>query len=99
MVELSEVVRQLRVELEQAIEASAGQGLRFELGTVELELTVAIEVSGQAGAKLRFWVVETDTQGKTGRVSTQRIKLVLSPRMDESGRSPLISGRTSERER
>ena len=99
MIELASVVRDLRDELERAVVAGEGEALRFELGPIELELSVAIEVGAQAGAKARFWVVEMESHGSLDRASTQRIKLTLSPRIGTSQASPLISGDAAPAER
>ncbi|GAA1975972.1 trypco2 family protein [Catenulispora subtropica] len=42
MIELASVIRDLRAELEQAIVAADGAALRFELGPIELEVTIAL---------------------------------------------------------
>ena len=42
MIELSDVITNLRTELETARLAGVGEGLRFELGPVELEVSVAL---------------------------------------------------------
>lgn len=99
MVELAEVIRELREELERAIAAGEGAALRFELGPVELDVSVAIQTGAQAGGKLRFWVVESSAGGNVDHTSTQRIKLVLSPRFGPNGASPLVSGGAVQRER
>jgi hypothetical protein len=91
MIELSEVISELRRELQQAMETGEGQPLRFELGPIELETTVAIEKGGGGGAKVRFWVIELGGEGKANQTSAQRIKLALQPRM-ASGRTPLVAG-------
>jgi hypothetical protein len=92
MIELASVIRDLRDELERAIVAGAGEALQFELGPVELEVSLAVEQSGQAGAKVRFWVVEAG--GERGRESTdtQRIKLVLTPRLGEGAHGAFVGG-------
>jgi hypothetical protein len=79
MIELAEVIRQLRDELEVARRAATDAELRFEMGPVELEVMVALEKDARAGAKVRFWVV--DLGGEAGFVSssTHRIKLTLQP--------------------
>jgi hypothetical protein len=41
-VELAQVISQLRQELSAAMRESEGKDLRFELGPVELELTVGV---------------------------------------------------------
>jgi Trypsin-co-occurring domain 2 len=72
MIELAEVIGELRPELQEAINAGEGEQLRFELGPVELEPTVAVEKGGGGGVKVRFWVLELggsadDGLGRGGR--------------------------------
>lgn len=92
MIELASVIRDLREELERAIAAAEGEALRFELGPIELEVSVALERAGHAGAKVRFWVVESGADAAVGATSTQRIKLALQPTFAESDKPPLVSG-------
>ena len=87
MIELAEVIGELRRELQEAISAGEGEQLRFELGPVELKATVAVEKGGGGGgAKVRFWVIEVGGDAKVGEVSTQRVKLSLQPRLAGGGR-------------
>ena len=51
MIELAEVIGELRRELQEAINAGEGEQLRFELGPVELEATVAVEKGAAAGSR------------------------------------------------
>lgn len=99
-VELAELIGQLRAELSAAIRAGEGSDLRFELGPVELELTVSVDKEAKPGAKVRFWVVELGADGKKASSTTQRIKLTLDPRRpaSDNGR-PLISGEQEPGER
>jgi hypothetical protein len=99
-VELASVVRQLRAELNEALDEAEGERLRFELGPVELSLTVTIDREAAPGAKIRFYVVEAGADAKISREAAQDIKLVLTPRdvealvgPDGQPASPLISGR------
>jgi Trypsin-co-occurring domain 2 len=78
-VELASVVRQLRAELNEALEDAQGERLRFELGPVQVALTVTVGREGGAGAKVRFWVIEAGADAKVSRDSVQEIKLVLTP--------------------
>jgi len=87
MIELAEVIGELRRELQQAMHAGEGEPLRFELGPVELEATVAIEKGGGGGAKVRFWVIELGGDAKASQASTQRIKLALQPRLASGGKA------------
>lgn len=93
MIELAAVIKDLRAELEAAVVAADGAPLRFELGPIELEVTVAVERSATAGAKVRFLVVEANSDGKVGSTDTQRVKLTLTPKMVASGATPQVSGR------
>lgn len=81
MIELASVIRDLRDELETAVAVGGGEELRFELGPIELEVTVAVERSGGAGGKVRFWVVELGGELKTDATDTQWIKLTPTPRL------------------
>jgi hypothetical protein len=91
-IELASVIRDLREELEQAVVAAEDATLRFELGTIELEVSVALERTGHAGAKVRFWVVESGADATAGATSTQRITLALQPTLTRSGNRPFVSG-------
>jgi hypothetical protein len=90
--ELADVIRSLREELQLAIAAGEDEALRFELGPVELDVSVAITAAGQAGAKARFWVVEAGAEARTDRTSTQRITLTLTPKLADGDRTPMVSG-------
>ena len=77
--ELASVVRQLRAELNEALEGAEGERLRFELGPVHVALSVTVGREGGAGAKVRFWVVDAGADAKLSREAVQEIKLVLTP--------------------
>lgn len=78
-VELASVVRQLRAELNEALAGAEGERLRFELGPVEMSLSVTVGREASPGAKVRFWVVEAGADARLSRESVQEIKLVLTP--------------------
>ncbi|SMD24001.1 trypco2 family protein [Lentzea albidocapillata] len=79
-VELADLIGQLRAELTEAMHAGENEDLRFELGPVELELTVAVTKEAKPGAKVKFWVVELGADVSVSSATTQTIKLVLDPR-------------------
>lgn len=81
MLELSELISELRTELQTAIADGAGQDLRFALGPVELEVTVAAEREGGPSGKVRIWVLEAGAERKRTQGSTQHLKLTLTPRL------------------
>ena len=93
MIELSAVIKDLRDELQSAIKVGKGEDLRFELGTIELEVTVAVDRSDDGGGKVRFWVVELGAKRRRDTANTQRIKLSLTPKLAGERRPPRISGR------
>ena len=98
-VELAQLISQLRQELSAAIREGEGEDLRFELGPVELELTVAVSREAGPNAKVRFWVIELGAEGKGGSQATQRITLTLDPRRRGVAGKPLISGSEQAGER
>lgn len=91
-VELAQVIGQLREELTAAMRDGEGADLRFELGPVEVELTVAVSTEVGPNAKVRFWVIELGADAKASSQATQRIKLTLDPRRRGVAGKPLISG-------
>jgi hypothetical protein len=104
--ELASVLRQLRAELNEAMDDAQGERLRFELGPVELTLTVTVGREATPGAKIRFWVIEAGSAAKISREAVQAIKLVLNPLdvtapvgPDGKPPSPLIGGEAVPGER
>jgi len=82
------MVRQLREELTEAMADGEGERLRFELGPVELSLTVTVGREAKPGAKIRFWVIEAGADARISREAVQEIKLVLTPRDMEAAPGP-----------
>jgi hypothetical protein len=78
-VELASVVRQLRAELDEALAGAQGERLRFELGPVQVALSMTVGRDATPGAKVRFWVIEAGADVKVSRASVQEITLVLTP--------------------
>ncbi|MGH3805877.1 MAG: trypco2 family protein [Pseudonocardiaceae bacterium] len=98
-VELAQVIGQLRQELSAAMREGEGEDLRFELGTVELELTVAVSREAGPNAKVRFWVIELGADATVSSQATQRITLTLDPHRRGVAGKPIISGPAQPRER
>lgn len=107
VIELADVIADLRSELDADRRQGAGEELRFELGPVALEVSVAVRKDAGGNATVKFWVGELGADGKVSSTATQPIKLTLNrlttaaaaaePPM--SDRSPLMSGASVERER
>ncbi|WP_206307018.1 trypco2 family protein [Streptomyces sp. F001] len=100
MIELAELIEELRRELTAARTAAQGEDLYFEVGPVELEAAVVVERSATAGGKIRFWVVETGADGRMADSVTHRVKLTLDPRTRSGGgRAPWVGDDQAEGER
>jgi len=93
------MISQLRRELSAVMREGEGEELRFELGPVELELTVAVSKEASPTAKVRFWVVELGADAVMASQATQRITLRLDPRRRGVAGKPLISGSEQPGER
>lgn len=97
MIELADMIRELREQLTTALTDGDGRMLRFELGPVEVEASVAVTREAGVDAKVRLWVVDAGAAGKYGQTETQRITLTLTPKVvpPGGGRRPetaLITG-------
>ncbi|MEE1804153.1 MULTISPECIES: trypco2 family protein [unclassified Streptomyces] len=102
MIELSELIRELRQELNAAMADGQDEAVRFELGPVEVEATVAVDRAGSANGKVRFWVVEAGADASYTHAQTQRITLTLQPVLvaPDAARGPvLIAGDEVDGER
>lgn len=99
MIELSQVIRDLRAELVEAMEVGQGETLQFALGPIEVELSVAVEKKGDAGVKVRFWVVEAGGEVGLSKADTQRIKLVLHPELAGAPGSVKVADEAARAER
>ena len=91
MVELAELIADLRDELTRAVAAANPDGLRFELGPVGLEVSVAVAKEAKPGAIVKFWVVEAGAEGTVSHTATQKITLTLQPAMP-GGRQAYVTG-------
>ncbi|MFF4403543.1 trypco2 family protein [Streptomyces sp. NPDC001404] len=92
MIELAELIRDLRDELNEAMAAAPATGLRFEMGPVEVEVSVAVDKSVSGGGKVKFWVVEAGSDGKVARTSAHRVTMTLMPRLPGTDAVPYVSG-------
>ncbi len=95
MIELSTVIKDLREELEQSISDAQGKNLQFELGAIELEVSLALEKKAGGSGKVKFWVVDLGVDGSVHSNAVQRVKLSLQPTVEVAGvrTSAFVSGR------
>ncbi|MBO7936463.1 trypco2 family protein [Streptomyces antibioticus] len=100
MIELADMIRELRTQLNTALADGEGEALRFELGPVEIEASVAVTREAGADAKVRLWVIDAGASGRYGHAETQRITLTLTPRTPTTpSGTVLITGEQSPTER
>ncbi|MER5255323.1 MULTISPECIES: trypco2 family protein [unclassified Streptomyces] len=99
MIELAEMIAQLRGELAAAMAAADDEELRFELGPVQLEAEFAVQRSGTADGRIRFWVVEAGASGQQTNSTTHRVTLSLEPRVRGTDQRPWVRGDQTARER
>jgi|GEM_PF-1376090 len=98
-VTLSGLVKELRAELEAAVDEGKESQIAFELGPVEIEISVRIAQEAGARGGLRIWVIEAGADTNVARESIQHLKLVLHPRQIDgsldgaaTSRPAIISG-------
>ncbi|MFI6276608.1 trypco2 family protein [Streptomyces sp. NPDC050988] len=102
MIELGDFIRELRIQLNSALSDPDLGPVRFELGPVEIEATVAVDRSRGGSGKVRFWVVEANADMSTSTTQTHRITVTLQPVLvapDGSHHSMLITGKELDHER
>lgn len=100
------MIRQLRPGLNEALDSTWDERIKFGLGPVEVSLTVTVGREAKPGAKVRFWVVEAGADATVSREKIQEIKLVLTPGdtkappgADGKFAAPLITGDEVDGER
>jgi hypothetical protein len=76
---LAETIEALRAELTAAMAQGSGKPLQFELGQVDVELSLAIIREGSGDGGLRFGVVSFGAAGKLASDTTHRLSLTLNP--------------------
>lgn len=76
---LSEAIQHLRSELFTAMQAKASDVLRFQLGTIEIELEVEVTRETTVEGGLKWWLFEAGGEAKRASTATHKIKLKLDP--------------------
>jgi hypothetical protein len=91
---LASAIEALRGELVEAVRSSENEEIRFALGTVELELQVAVDKKFDGQAGIKFWLVSLGAGGSRSSSDTQTIKLSLTAMRDtpQGLQSPVLVG-------
>ena len=91
VIELCEMVQQLRQELYKAMLQAKDEPMRLGLNSVTLELQFTAGFETKGAAKLKFWVIaEGGLDRSTSRETVHTITLSLSPSFADSDVSPWI---------
>jgi len=94
MLELSQVLADLRDELVEAQKLGEGSNLRFQIDDIEVELQVVATAEGKAKAGfkvLTFGSAEAEAKGSSATTQKLHLKLKI---VGKDGKSPvLISGK------
>ncbi|MEU5323870.1 trypco2 family protein [Streptomyces sp. NPDC021056] len=101
MIELATFIRELRNQLNSVLTEASPGPVRFELGPIEIEATIAVEQRHGGAGKVSFWVIEATADGAGTTAHTHRVTLTLQPALvppDGNRQSVLITG-TDESER
>lgn len=93
-VPLASAIAALREELAEAVRSGEGEEIRFALGTVELELQVAVESKQDGRAGIKFWLLSAGGGASRSSADTQTIKLTLTAMRDtpQGPQSPVLVG-------
>lgn len=98
-IELSALIRELRAELAEAVATAPATGLQFELGPVEIEVSVGVDRNAGSDGKVKFWVVEMGSNASVTRSTVQRVTITLTPRTPDNRALPLVAGTEEPGER
>jgi len=77
-IRLADVITSLRSELDRARAASEGHETRFVVESVDIQVEVALEKSGQANGGVEFWVVSLGAEGSRTTRQTTTLNLHLT---------------------
>ena len=77
---LAEAVDAVRTELLKARELGADSDMPFEVGSVQLQFTVAMSRERKAGGGIKVWVVGIDDARTGSSAHTHQLTVNLQPR-------------------
>ncbi|WP_405520821.1 trypco2 family protein [Streptomyces canus] len=90
-IELADVVGSVRDGLVEAASQGVGNGLRFELGEIQMEFMVEVRHDARARGGVKAWVVEAGAEAGVSRAHTHKVSFTLKPRNTATGQDWLIA--------
>ncbi|MFF7391698.1 trypco2 family protein [Streptomyces scabiei] len=90
-IDLVSAVTALRTQITEAAAADPHSDIRFQVGPIELEFTVALTRDRSVKGGVKAWVVTADAEGRRSTAHTHRVTLRLTPVSAATGESPEIN--------
>ena len=78
-IELSDLLRTVRLQISDAMKEADGRSLQFELEKVELELKVEVQKKGTASTDIKFLVVSLGAKGEYTSSTSHTFKFTMKP--------------------
>jgi hypothetical protein len=94
---VSDAIKQLRAQLEDAQQEGASKALRFVAKSVELELGIVFKSEGEAGIGVKAWFLDVSGKANVAGEKVHTVKLVLEP-VGRDGKPTLVSDKEHEEE-
>ncbi|MFT5698654.1 MAG: hypothetical protein ACI8ZB_001509 [Desulforhopalus sp.] len=92
--ELSDMIKELRLQLSNAQKDGNGEDIRFIVDDVELELQITVEKQVQGGMSAKFFVLTSKVDGSDKNTVSQKLKLkfkALNETFDpETGKKKIV---------
>ncbi len=89
---LSNLLIQLRRDLQAVRDADPSTDMKFELGEVELELKIVAEAKKGVETEAGWWVLKGGASASKADAATQTLKLTLKPVDGSTGEPASIGG-------
>jgi hypothetical protein len=89
--QLAAVLADVRREIVEAARQAQYDDIRFEVASVRVDLTVALERSAGGKGGVKLWVLEAGAQASAGRTTTHTLSLELSPTSLRTGAHPWVN--------
>jgi hypothetical protein len=83
--ELKDVVRKLREDLQAAAEEGQGKAIKFKLESIDLELKVAAKDVGEVNGGIKFYIFNAGSSGKSENEQSLTLKLKMTPQTPQGG--------------
>ncbi|WP_329222827.1 hypothetical protein OG352_36635 [Streptomyces sp. NBC_01485] len=89
-IDLVSAVQALRTQITEAAATDPGSDIRFQVGPIQLEFTVALTKDRTVQGGVKAWVVTAGAEGRWSNAQTHRVTLNLTPILASTGESPEI---------